>query len=87
METLEIINKRLKDNYGETVDRPNFRIVWSEDQFENRLTHFTDEGFELIHPEVRQLPKYKQWIHDKYVLERLTEVPIINENELPSSKL
>ena len=87
METLETINKRLKDNYGETADRPNFRIVWSEDEFENRLTYFTDEGFELIHPEVRRLPKYKQWIHEKYVLERLTAVPVISENELPECKL
>ena len=87
METLEIINKRLKDNYGETVDKPNFRIVWSETEFENRLTNFTNEGFELIHPEVRQLPKYRQWIREKYVLERLTEVPIINESELPESRL
>ena len=87
METLEIINKRLKDNYGETTDKPNFRIVWSEDEFENRLTNFTDEGFELIHSEVRRLPKYRQWIKNKYVLERLTEVPVFQENELPVSKL
>jgi hypothetical protein len=90
-EKVETINRRLHDHYGETESRgerlANFRIVFSEDQFEMRRTTHTDEGFELIRPEVRLLPKYRQWIHRKYVLERLTVVPYINEAELPDSKL
>lgn len=82
IENVDTINKRLVDHYGKTNDMPNFRIVFSEDQFEIRLTNYTDEGFQLIHPEVRRLPKYKQWIHEKYVLERLTVVPAINKNEI-----
>jgi len=82
VESIETINRRLTDHYGSTNDMTNYRIVWSEDQFEFRKTAFTDEGLELIYPEVRKLPKYRQWIHEKFVLERLTEVPAINQDEL-----
>ena len=80
-ETIESINKKLLDNYGtEFGDAPRFRVVFSEDQYEKRMTDHTDEGFELIFPEVRMLPKYKQWIKEKYILERL--IPIIGETDL-----
>jgi len=61
---------------------PNYRVVWSEDQFEFRSTNYTDEGLELLHFETRKLPKYRQWIMEKWVLERLSEVPAINQGEL-----
>ncbi len=90
-EPLEIINKRLHDTYGETEEKgnrlPNFRIVWSEDQREKRLMHHTNEGFQLLNPEVREVPKYKQWIKEKWVLERLTQVPVIDEKTLPMGRL
>jgi hypothetical protein len=90
-EKVETINRRLHDHYGETEERgnrlPNYRIVWSEDQTELRKTDYTDAGVRLLHPEVRQLPKYRQWIQEKWVLERLTVVPFINEQDLPDSKL
>src|SRR5262245_31149745 len=90
-EKVETINRRLHDLYGETESQgerlPNFRIVWSEDQFEMRKTDYTDSGFRLLHPEVRKLPKYRQWITKKHVLERLTVVPFVNEHDLPDSKL
>jgi hypothetical protein len=54
--------------------------VWSEDQYEKRWTQFSDEGFELIQPEVRVLPKYKQWIRQRYILERF--VPVVGETDL-----
>lgn len=76
-ETIESINQKLLDEYGVEHDaggQPRFRVVFSEDQFENRLTEFTDEGFQLLQPEVRLLPKYRQYIRAKYVLERLIPV-------------
>jgi len=88
MELVETINRRLQEDYGKLDDlRPYWRVVYSDDQFEKRLTNYTDEGFELIRPEVRTLPKYKQWIQNKYILERLTAVPVANLVELPSSDL
>jgi len=42
----------------------------------------TDEGWQLLTPQVREVPKYKQWIQDRYVLERLVLVPEINRKEL-----
>ncbi|SRR5215204_4034356 len=90
-EPLEIINKRLHDTYGETEEKgvrlPNFRIVWSEDQREKRLMEYTDEGFQLMYPEVREVPKYRQWIKQKWVIERLTHVPVFDEKTLPTGKL
>ena len=80
-ESIESINEQLLNEYGtEFGDSPRFRVVFSEDQFEKRWTEFTDEGFQLLHPEVRLLPKYKQHIREKFILERL--VPIVGETDL-----
>jgi hypothetical protein len=82
-ESIESINERLLEEFGIEINcgsQPRFRVVFSEDQYEKRLTDCTDEGFQLLTPEVRLLPKYKQWIREKYILERL--VPIIGETDL-----
>lgn len=80
-EPIEEINKKLLEDYGtEFGNLPRFRIVFSEDQYEKRMTDYTDEGFELLYPEVRLLPKYKQYVKAKYVLERL--VPIVGPTDL-----
>jgi hypothetical protein len=80
-ESIESINKKLVENYGtEFGDAPRFRVVFSEDQYEKRWTDHTDEGFELLYPEVRLLPKYKQYIKEKYILERL--IPVVGETDL-----
>jgi hypothetical protein len=80
-ESIESINEKLLNHYGtEFGNSPRFRVVFSEDQYEKRFTDYTDEGFELLTPEVRLLPKYKQWIREKYILERL--VPVIGETDL-----
>ena len=80
-EDIDRINNKLKEEFGYELDgRAKFRIVFSEDEYEKRLTEYTDEGFQLAIPEVRLLPKYKQWIHQKYILERL--VPIPDNSEL-----
>lgn len=80
-ETIESINKKLLEYYGtEFGNAPRFRVVFSDDQYEKRWTTHTDEGFELVHPEVRELPKYKQYIRAKYILERL--VPTGQETDL-----
>lgn len=80
-EPIDLINKRLIQRYGKYMDgQPNFRVVWSDDQFEKRWTDFTDDGFELINPEVRELPKYKHYIQQRFILERL--IPIVGETDL-----
>lgn len=76
-EAIEDINKKLRDNFGLAFNgRPNFRVVFSDDQFEKRWTNYTDDGVELLHPEVRELPKYRQYIRGKYILERLVPAGI-----------
>lgn len=81
-ESIEEINKRLLDEYSSSIDdgRPNYRIVWSDDQYEKRITTHNDKGEELMRPEVRELPKYKQYIRHRYILERLVQV--IGETDL-----
>lgn len=76
------LNRRLSDNFGSIDNQANFRLIWSEDEFENRYTNYTREGFQLQQPEVQHLPKYRQWIHDKHILERLTAVPAVDGNDL-----
>ena len=80
-ESIESINKKLSEEFGtEFGNAPKFRVVFSEDQYEKRMTSYTAEGLELAVPEVRLLPKYKQWIREKFILERL--VPVVGETDL-----
>src|SRR4030095_3222043 len=89
LEKVEDINQRLIDWFSIDIvtGKPIWRVVYSEDQFEKRLTYYTDSGLALVIPQVRELPKYRQWIQNKYVLERLTVIPEINSDELPSEKI
>lgn len=83
METLEIFNKRLIEYYGTAWNgMPIYRIVWSDDQLEMRLTDCDDKGVPLIFPEVRELPKYRHYIKSKYLLEQLVELNEPAQNEL-----
>lgn len=93
METVETINQRLIEYFGlDTLSGlPIWRIVFSEDQFEKRLGTYDDYSSSGIYirtvREVREVPKYRQWIHEKHVLERLVIVPEINQADLPESKI
>jgi hypothetical protein len=86
MELIQTINRRLEERYGRLDDlKPYWRIIYSEDEFEKRLGTFNDYSSEGIYlrtvTEIREVPKYRQWIHNKYVLERLTEVPLFQQEE------
>jgi hypothetical protein len=89
MESTERINEQLINFYGiDTITgQAMWRIVWSDDQYEKRLTKYTDSGIELLIPEVRALPKYKQWVKSKWVLENLVVVPPQNVGELAGIKI
>ena len=88
-EPIDILNKRLTDIFGSDTlsGLPIYRIVWSEDQYEMRETNFSDAGIELLKPEVRLLPKYKQWIHNRWVLEWLCIVPKAQQKELAEKQI
>lgn len=83
------INQQLIDAFGidTSTGQPLWRVVWSDDQYEKRMMPTTDEGFQLLHPELREVPKYKQWIEHKWVLEQLVVVPDENKEELAGLKL
>lgn len=88
-----VINELLLNHFGtDTVTGvPMWRVSWSEDQFEKRLGTYDDhtEGGLYIRTvtEVREVPKYSQWIHRKYVLEQLVGIPPQNQMELPDAKM
>lgn len=91
-ESIESLNQQLIDLYG--IDTINglaiWRIVWSEDQFEKRLGTYDDfSGHIFLRTvrEVREVPKYRQWIRECYVLEQLTIVPEIQADQLPTNKI
>lgn len=74
-ETIDSINKQLTDRFGKYTDgRPRFRIIWSEDEFEKRLTYHTKDGFQLQNPIVLEVPKYRHYIRERYLIEMLCEV-------------
>jgi hypothetical protein len=83
METIEVLNQRLKDHYGTDVasNKPIFRIVWADDEVERRYVHNLDSGIILLFPEVREVKKYSYLPH-LYVLERLSVVPEEQQREL-----
>ena len=89
-ERVEDLNQRLIDHFGIDSDGggPIWRVVWSEDQFEKRLGTYDDITKNGIYlrtvTEVREVPKYRQWIQERYILERLVIVPDMNIQELPT---
>jgi hypothetical protein len=85
---LRDLNNSLINLFGiDTVTgQAMYRFAWSDDQYEMRLTEYSDGGILLLRPEVRKLPKY-QWIKARYILEHLVAVPEINAEELPSVKI
>lgn len=92
-ETIDSINNQLVDLFGiDTVTGlPIWRVVWSEDQFEKRFGTYDDYSSEGLYirtvTEVRVVPKYKQWLHDTYILERLVLVPDSDKEEMLEAKL
>jgi hypothetical protein len=73
MTDVEIINGWLSDTYRTTVENyPVYRIVWSEDIFENRLgtyREFTESGLFIREvTEVRKVRKYG-YIHHRWIFE------------------
>lgn len=89
MEKLETINQFLRDTFGIDTDdsEPIFRVVWSEDQREKRLMSHSDAGIELLHPEVREVMKYRSMgVRDSYILERRVLVPDESLKELAGLK-
>ena len=72
--TLKEINKKLFELYGSFAkELPNFRIVWSADQFEDRFGEFNDfygDIFIRSFKGVRRVHKYQE-DPPSFVLERL----------------
>lgn len=80
---IKTINRQLQSHFGIDTDSMNqmWRVVWSDDQYEKRMTDRTNAGIILLIPEIRELPKY-QWIRARWVLENLVLVPEFQQIEL-----
>lgn len=78
VETIESINENLLRAFGTEImagSLPKFRVVFADDELEKRLMTHTDDGFELLYPEVREVKKYSDHIYKGfYILERLVPV-------------
>ena len=76
------INRKLKENYGRDFqDRPNFRLVFSADQFEKRYGEFEDwygKVYLRSYNGVRTVPKYQEsppaWVLEKMERNVSTEI-------------
>lgn len=84
---IQAVNVKLIDHFGvdTLTGKAIWRVSWSNDQVEKRLTIHTAEGLELLHPEVRECKKYP-WVKNRWILERLVLIPEINEKDLPVEK-
>lgn len=78
------INDMLAREYGinTTDSRPIFRVVWANNEMEKRLMRYTDSGVELLTPEIREVPKYRQWAADRYILERLCYAEVLTKEDM-----
>jgi hypothetical protein len=82
------INQELAEYFGiDTITgEPIWRLSWSNDQYENRLSEYTPSGIQLITPEIQYLPKYP-WIKSRWILERLVIVPDFQQVELAGKQV
>jgi len=81
--SIKFINRQLISHFGISTEdtRPIWRISWSNDQYEKRMTAHTPSGLELLSPQIMELPKY-QHVKDRWILERLVVVPEFQQAEL-----
>lgn len=88
-ESIDSINRQLVDLYGiDTITgQPIWRVVFSEDQLVKQRVDCDEHGWPLQKPEVREIPKYRQWIKAKYILERLTLVPDFQIEEMAGEQI
>lgn len=81
VETIASINFRLKRDFGRLTDgTAEWKVVLAGEQTEKRRMDVTDDGFALLHPEVRLVRKYQHIPPNYYVLER--NVPVMGDTDL-----
>lgn len=82
------LNRQLVDHFGVDTDTGNaiWRVSWSKDQYENRVSKYTPAGIELQYPIVQHLPKYQYLKPPCWILERLVLIPEVNKDELVGEK-
>jgi hypothetical protein len=88
MTDVEIINAWLQGQYQTLENRPVYRLVWSEDIFENRLgtfRTFTPSGLFLRETTgVRKVRKYN-YIHHRWIFEMFAPGNITRNPETPDA--
>ena len=87
IEDAKLINEWLRETYGfhVMVSKPKYRVVWSNDQYENRYGTFDVFVGDLFLREeagVREIPKYSQF-PDCWIVEKLmpNEYPDVFEGD------
>jgi len=86
-EELKVINDRLRDRFGTDIHgRVNWRVVWSETEFEKRLGYYPIGNTRILSEkaEVREVRKYS-YIRDRHILER--RIDMLPTAELPEASM
>ena len=79
---LKEINRKLRDLYGSIVEgKQTFRIVWSDDQYEDRFGEYEDYYGHIFLRSFKGVRRVKKYQEDppSYVLERLLPNSVPNE--------
>lgn len=81
---IKLLNQQLISHFGIDTDNGDamWRVSWSKDQYEKRMSNYTATGVELLHEEVMLLPKYNYINPPCWLLERLCLVPTQQKREL-----
>lgn len=82
------INKQLKIYGSNIYTEPNFRIVFSDDQTENRHGTYKDFSGDIFIREVREVREVKKypWIKERWILERWASGETAKHHDLASIK-
>ena len=87
-EEIRELNNWLRESYGKTVTgKVRFRIIWSEDIFENRkgtFNEFYGKIFLRTVTGVRQVKKYN-YISDRFILEGWVDTNMSFNEEVPEA--
>lgn len=85
--TVNEINDWLARDYKTLEGKPKYRLVWSEDAFEQRHGLFRDYYDKILIREVietREVRKYN-YIHERWIFEAWVPPGVLSNKEIPSS--
>lgn len=87
-EEIRDLNNWLRETYGLSITgKTKFRIIWSEDIFENRKGEFNEFYGKIFLRTVRGVREMKKYgyIHNRFILEGWVDANMSNGGEVPDA--